>query len=113
MISPKKQAALAQWMTELGIKESDLSEQFIKGSGKGGQKTNKSTSAVQLKHLPSGIIIKCHKDRSREANRFFARRQLCEALDKKVNANNSKLNEKINKIRKQKHRRKRRNLKET
>lgn len=68
-------------MTALQICEEDLVEKFILGSGPGGQKINKTSSCVYLKHLPSGIEVKCQAGRSREANRHLARVELCEALE--------------------------------
>jgi protein subunit release factor B len=56
-------------------------ESFLKGSGPGGQKINKTSSAVQLKHLPTGIVVKCQETRSRDQNRKLARRILSEKLD--------------------------------
>lgn len=64
-------------MSALGIYETDLVEKFILGSGRGGQKVNKTSSCVYLKHLPTGIEIKCQRERSREMNRYFAREELC------------------------------------
>ena len=80
-ISPEKIAALEQSMASLGIREEDLLEKFVRGSGSGGQKINKTSNCVFLKHLPTGVCIKCQIDRSREMNRFHARRELCEQLD--------------------------------
>jgi protein subunit release factor B len=80
-ISPEKIAALERSMASLGIREEDLLEKFVRGSGSGGQKINKTSNCVFLKHLPTGVCIKCQIDRSREMNRFHARRELCEQLD--------------------------------
>src|SRR5262245_2265140 len=55
------------------IQESDLQEKFIVGSGPGGQNLQKTASCVWLKHLPTGIEVKCQKSRSREENRRIAR----------------------------------------
>ncbi|TKA38942.1 hypothetical protein B0A54_09991 [Friedmanniomyces endolithicus] len=63
------------------ILESDLVEAFLRGSGPGGQKINKTSCAVQLKHIPTGIVVKCQETRSRELNRKFARQILAEKLD--------------------------------
>ncbi|OQN95957.1 hypothetical protein B0A48_17900 [Cryoendolithus antarcticus] len=63
------------------ITEDEITESFLKGSGPGGQKINKTSSAVQLKHLPTGIVVKCQETRSREQNRKFARQILGERLD--------------------------------
>ena len=106
--SPEKQSALLAEMKALNIKETDIAETFILGSGKGGQKQNKSHTCVQLRHIPTGIIIKCQKSRERELNRFFARRQLCEQLTHQDPMKQSQKEVTIaNKI-KQKKRRKRR-----
>ena len=80
-VSAEKIAALEQSMASLGIREEDLLEKFVRGSGSGGQKINKTSNCVFLKHLPSGVCIKCQMDRSREMNRFLARRELCDQLD--------------------------------
>ncbi len=80
-ITSEKLTVLAQRLAVLGIKETDLLEKFVRGSGAGGQKINKTSNCVFLKHLPSGVCIKCQMDRSREMNRFLARRELCEQLE--------------------------------
>jgi protein subunit release factor B len=80
-LSSEKTAALEQRMATLGITESDLLEKFVRGSGAGGQKINKTSNCVFLKHLPTGVCIKCQIDRSREMNRFLARRELCDQLE--------------------------------
>ena len=80
-VTPEKIAALEQSMASLGIREEDLLEKFVRGSGSGGQKINKTSNCVFLKHLPTGVCIKCQIDRSREMNRFLARRELCDQLN--------------------------------
>lgn len=65
----------------LVIPETDITESFLKGTGPGGQKINKTSSAVQLKHLPTGIVVKSQETRSREQNRRTARRILGERLE--------------------------------
>jgi protein subunit release factor B len=80
-LTPEKLAALEQRMAALGIADADLLEKFVRGSGSGGQKINKTSNCVFLKHLPTGVCIKCQMDRSREMNRFLARRELCDQLD--------------------------------
>lgn len=104
MIRKEKQEELQKRMELLGIKEEDLLEKFVLGSGKGGQKVNKTSSCVYLKHLPTQVEVKCQKDRSREMNRFFARRELCDQLEEKTGGVTKKQKE-IEKIRKQKQRR--------
>ncbi len=80
-ITADKMAALDQRMQALGIREADLLEKFVRGSGAGGQKINKTSNCVFLKHLPTGVCIKCQMDRSREMNRYLAKRELCDQLD--------------------------------
>ena len=80
-ISSEKFAALEQRMAALGMTGANLLEKFVRGSGAGGQKINKTSNCVFLKHLPTGVCIKCQMDRSREMNRFLARRELCDQLE--------------------------------
>jgi protein subunit release factor B len=61
--------------------DADLIENFLKGSGPGGQKINKTSSAVQLKHIPTGIVVKYQDTRSREVNRKMARRILQDRIE--------------------------------
>ncbi|XP_044146261.1 mitochondrial translation release factor in rescue [Bufo gargarizans] len=65
----------------LELNEKDLDEQFVRGHGPGGQATNKTNNCVVLKHIPSGIVVKCHQTRSTEVNRIRARRILQEKVD--------------------------------
>ncbi|KAJ7309762.1 hypothetical protein JRQ81_007828 [Phrynocephalus forsythii] len=65
----------------LPLHEADLEEQLVRGSGPGGQATNKTNNCVVLKHLPSGIVVKCHQTRSTEENRKRAREILQEKVD--------------------------------
>ena len=108
MLSKEKQEDLSRCMEELQIRESDLIEKFILGSGKGGQKINKTSSCVYLKHIPTGIEVKCQRDRSRELNRYYARRELCEKLSERLENVKSERQQMVEKIRRQKRRRSRR-----
>lgn len=101
-VSPEKIAALEQSMTALGIREEDLLEKFVRGSGSGGQKINKTSNCVFLKHLPTGVCIKCQIDRSREMNRFLARRELCDQLDAIRQGKATAKTQAIEKLRRQK-----------
>ena len=103
-----KEEELHLRMQRLKIKDSDLVEKFILGSGSGGQKINKTSSCVYLKHLPTGIEVKCQKSRSRELNRVYARRELCEKLEELLFQEKSKKQQAIEKIRRQKKKRSRR-----
>jgi protein subunit release factor B len=108
MTRKEKLDELSARMERLGIKEGDLVEKFILGSGSGGQKINKTSSCVYLKHIPSGIEIKCQRERSRELNRYYARRELCDRIEEKIERKKSERQQMIEKIRRQKRRRSRR-----
>lgn len=107
-VSKEKKEALEKRMEQLNIYEEDLIEKFILGSGSGGQKMNKTSSCVYLKHLPTGIEVKCQEDRLREMNRFFARRELCEKIAYQIHQEKTKKQKEREKIRQQKKRRSRR-----
>jgi protein subunit release factor B len=107
-ITQDKLAALEQRMSDLGIQEGDLLEKFVRGSGSGGQKINKTSNCVFLKHLPSGVCIKCQMDRSRELNRFLARRELCDQLEAIREGRAVAKTQAIEKMRRQKRQRSRR-----
>ena len=108
MITLEKQEKLQERMEGLGINEADIDEHFIRGSGKGGQKINKTSSCVQLIHRPSGIEIRCQQTRSQADNRYWARRELCERIEEKTLGEQSAKQQAIEKIRRQKRRRSRR-----
>lgn len=99
---------LQAWMKELGISEEEIVEKFVLGSGPGGQKVNKTSSCVYLKHLPTGIEVKCQQQRSRELNRFLARRELCMQIEELIKGKESKRQKEIEKIRRQKRKRSKR-----
>ena len=107
-ITPRKEKALRERMERLEIREADLVEKFIKGAGKGGQKVNKTSSCVYLQHKPTGIEIKCQRERSQALNRFLARRELCERIEERLLGEKSARQQAIEKIRRQKRRRSRR-----
>ncbi|KAG5996584.1 hypothetical protein E4U52_006291 [Claviceps spartinae] len=70
--------------------ESEIEEAFLKGSGPGGQKINKTSSAVQLKHIPTGIVVKSQATRSRDQNRKIAREILAQRVDDFRNGDQSR-----------------------
>lgn len=107
-VSPEKDSELVARMARLGLREEDIEERFIRGSGAGGQKVNKTSSCVQLLHRPSGIEVKCQRERSQVMNRFFARRELCDRLEAKVEGAKSARQQEAEKIRRQKRRKSRR-----
>ena len=100
MITKNKWEKLKKLMSSLDIYEENIDENFIKGSGKGGQKLNKSSTCVQLKY--KNLEVKCQKTRSQSDNRFWARRDLCDKVMELKNDFVSKKNREYNKIRKQK-----------
>lgn len=108
MITQDKWKKLQERMDKLKISEADLSEQFIRASGKGGQKVNKTSSCVHLIHKPSGMEVKCSQSRLQASNRFFARRDLCDKFEEKILGIKTKKRREQEKIRRQKRRRSRR-----
>lgn len=108
MITPEKQEKLQERMQQLGVREEDLEEHFIRGSGKGGQKINKTSSCVQLIHASSGMEVRCQKTRSQADNRYWARRELCDRIEEQTRGEKSAKQQAIEKIRRQKRRRSRR-----
>ncbi|ABQ28211.1 peptide chain release factor family protein [Geotalea uraniireducens] len=80
-VSEEKNRWLRQKMESLGVREEDIDEQFIRSSGKGGQHVNKTSTCVYLKHKPTGIEVKCMRERSQSLNRFLARRELLEKIE--------------------------------
>jgi len=80
-VSEEKNRWLRDRMEELGILEKDIEEKFVRSSGHGGQNVNKTSTCVYLKHIPTGLEVKCMKDRSQSINRFLARRELIKKLE--------------------------------
>ncbi|MGI9554175.1 MAG: peptide chain release factor family protein [Thermodesulfobacteriota bacterium] len=109
-VSPVKERALLKKMHELGISEDDIVATFVKSGGKGGQNVNKNSTCVNLKHIPSGITVKFQKERSQLLNRFFARRELVSKIEEIKLGKRSPKQQKADKIRKQKLKRRKRNL---
>ena len=107
-VSKKKEDALCQRMESLGIFEKDIVEKFIRSSGKGGQKVNKTSTCVYLKHLPTKIEVKCQRERSQAINRFLARRILTDKIERMIRGKESEEQQRIEKIRRQKRKRSKR-----
>jgi len=108
MISPETIEKIKALMNEASVYEDDLEESFILGGGPGGQKTNKTSSVVRLAHEPSGVAVKVGESRSREINRWLARRLLAETILEREHKRKSEARQKAEKIRRQKRRRSRR-----
>ncbi len=84
-VSTQKQAELNERMRHLQLGEGEIEESYFKASGPGGQKTNKTLSGVTLLHRPTGIRVRCQRERSQGINRFIARRLLVEELEARAN----------------------------
>jgi protein subunit release factor B len=108
IVSPGKEKSLLERMQALGVREQDIEEQFVRSSGAGGQKVNKTSSCVVLHHRPTGIRVKCQQERSQALNRYLARRILLDKIETKLRGAESAEQQEIAKIRRQKRRRSRR-----
>ncbi len=108
MISDSKRLQLEERMKRLRIFEKDLEEKFIRSGGAGGQNVNKVNTCVYLKHLPTGLEVKCQITRSQADNRFMARRILCDRLEAQILGEKSAEQQRIEKIRRQKRKRSKR-----
>ncbi|MDD2366883.1 MAG: peptide chain release factor-like protein [Desulfuromonadaceae bacterium] len=109
-VSEEKKRWLHLKMAELGVREEDLIETFVRSSGNGGQHVNKTSSCVQLKHRVTGITASCMRERSQSVNRFLARRELLEKIEAAAGIITSEM-KRVQKLRKQKERRRRRSKK--
>lgn len=103
-----KEKALREKMIHLGIREQDIVEGFIRAKGPGGQNVNKTSTCVYLKHIPTGIEVKCQKERSQALNRYIARKLLVSKIETLILGKVSEKIQRIEKIRRQKRRRSRR-----
>ncbi len=107
-VSSQKEAALALRMAELGVREEDLEESFVRSSGAGGQNVNKTSTCVVLVHRPTGIRVKCQQERSQALNRFVARRLLLDEIERRREGFVAAERRRVEKIRRQKRKRSRR-----
>ena len=107
-VSEGKEKALAVKMEALNIREEDIAESFIRSSGKGGQHVNKTSTCVYLKHLPTGIEVKCQQERSQSLNRYRARVLLAKKIEQRIKGRESEETQRIEKLRRQKRKRSKR-----
>lgn len=89
-VSKEKNEWLKERMEILGIHEREIEEKFIRSSGRGGQKVNKTSTCVYLRHIPTGIEVKCMRGRSQSLNRFLARRELIKKVEMRLGVANEK-----------------------
>jgi peptide chain release factor len=107
-VSPEKEKFLYEKMRRLGIREQDIEEHFVRSQGKGGQNVNKTSTAVYLRHRPTGVEVKCQQERSQALNRFLARRILADRVENLVEGRRSEELRRREKIRRQKRKRSKR-----
>lgn len=104
-VSPEKENALYEKMSALDIKEEDIEESFVRSGGRGGQNVNKTSTCVYLKHIPTGVDVKCQKERFQSLNRYHARVILLEKIERLIKGKESEHEKAIEKIRRQKRKR--------
>jgi protein subunit release factor B len=104
----EKEKRLREKMSFSGILEEEIVENFVRSGGPGGQNVNKTSTCVYLKHIPTGIEVKCQKERSQALNRYLARQLLIKKIENLILGELSRERQRIEKIRRQKRRRSRR-----
>ena len=107
-VSTEKERVLAARMAALGVREEDLAESFVRSGGHGGQNVNKVATCVVLRHLPTGLAVKCQRERSQALNRFLARRDLLDKIEARRRGVAEAAARERSRIRRQKRRRSRR-----
>jgi protein subunit release factor B len=107
-VSIEKEKELLERMQRLGLSEGDLQETFIRSSGPGGQKVNKTATCVYLVHVLSGLSVKCQKTRSQAMNRFLARRILLDRMERLQKGQVDAERKRIEKLKRQKRKRSKR-----
>ena len=104
----EKARELEERLARLGVRQEDLDESFVHSGGKGGQNVNKVATCVVLVHRPTGIAVKCQRERSQGANRLIARRMLADKIEERRLGAASRRQQEAERIRRQKRRRSRR-----
>ncbi len=89
----------------MGVFEKDFRENFVRSSGPGGQNVNKTATCVVLRHVPTGIQVKCQEERSQRLNRHKARWIILERIEQQKRAERQKLIDQKEKSRRQRRKR--------
>lgn len=104
-VSPPKIEQLRERIARLGIDLGQVEEQFVRGSGKGGQKINKTSNCVLLNYPPLELSVRCQRERKRTINRFLALRELVDQVEMKISPGTSERLKEFERLRKRKARR--------
>ena len=107
-VTPGKERMLRERMEGLGVHAAEFEEHFVRAGGKGGQNVNKVATCVVLRHLPTGLVVKCQAARTQGLNRFLARRLLLDKLEARRQGAATQAAQIAARIRRQKRRRSRR-----
>ena len=75
------EAPLRARLVSLGVRPEEIEERFVRGAGAGGQKINKTSSTVWLRHGPTGVEVRCQRERSQSVNRLLAWTELADKLE--------------------------------
>ena len=105
MLETRKENELKRRMHQLGVYEKDFRESFVRSSGPGGQNVNKTSTCVVLRHVPTGIQVKCQEARSQGLNRQRARRLILEKIEEQRKAEQLKFIQQREKQRRQRRKR--------
>jgi protein subunit release factor B len=97
-----KEKALSEKLLRMGVREKDIIENFVRSSGPGGQNVNKTSTCVYLKHVPTGIEVKCQRERSQALNRYTARLLLAEKIQEFIQGKLLAVRQRAEKIKRQK-----------